>query len=316
MRNYSLDTLRSIATIFVVIIHVCAPIVTKSDFQGDLFWVSNILNSFSRVSVPIFVIISGTFLLNQNLENFYSKRLKKILIPLLFWTIFYLLYNYIPLLKANSSIDWKSILMKILIGKPYYHLWYVYMIVGLYLVTPLIKNYIEKKSNSTVKKIIIILFIAGILFQYLTYHLRLQIPFFLQLTNYLGYFLLGGYLYKHKSKIPTVLLLVSYAIFSLITAILIFYCKDLYFYEYLSIFVIGASICFFILFSEINIRQNILSDISKYSFGIYLIHSFILSRLIKLNYNFSLVETLILCLSLSIITAYLINKIKYLRKII
>lgn len=315
MRNYSLDVLRTIATILVIIIHVCAPFVIKQNFSGNLFWISNILNSFSRVSVPIFVMISGSFLLNQNLNNFYSKRLQKLLIPLLFWTLFYLLYNYIPLLKANFTIHWAQVFMKILMGEPYYHLWYVYMILGLYSVTPIIKKLIDKNSVSKNKIIIILLFVIGILCQYVIYKNSLQIPFFLQFINYLGYYLLGGLLYNSKDTSSKWLFLSLYIAFSLVTAFLVYYFRDFYFYEYLTLSVIGASVSLFLVFSKTNVKQNLLSNLSTYSFGVYLVHPFILSRILKLNQNFSIFEILVLCIFVSFVITYLISKVKYLRKI-
>ena len=76
-------------------------------------------------------MISGTLLIDPNkqdsLKAFFTKRMPRIIIPTLFWSFFYLAYTYRTRgLTASSAID------LIAQGTPYYHLWYLYMVIGLY----------------------------------------------------------------------------------------------------------------------------------------------------------------------------------------
>jgi len=67
-RDYTSDTLRTIAALMVVLVHVVADYVNlamKSDNFNLSFWVSNIVDSFCRICLPIFVMISGMFLLGR-----------------------------------------------------------------------------------------------------------------------------------------------------------------------------------------------------------------------------------------------------------
>lgn len=314
-RNYSLDTIRTIATAFVILIHVCAPIVIKENFSGSYFWTANLLDSFSRASVPIFIMISGHFLLNSDLIFFYKKRLNKILIPLLFWSFIYLAYNYLPLFLNGTKFHFSEIVEKILYGKPYYHLWYVYMIASLYLITPYLKSFLTNKSLPKKYIIIFFLFIIGATIQYICYKFSIKSYFFFQFVEYLGYYLLGGIIFL-TPKINSWLLVFLYVLGSLLTAIFTFYFRDFYFYEYLSISVIISSIFIFKLFSQLKIKQNGLSKLSKYSFGVYLVHPFVLNISRKLNLDFSLLGMLFFCVLISFLLTYLISNMPYLKRTI
>ena len=93
-RLYSIDVLRIIAGVAVVAIHVSDPLVNLTTlFGGISWWVANIVNSFARISVPLFIILSGSLLIHRyntyGLVEFIKKRLLRILIPLFFWVGFY-----------------------------------------------------------------------------------------------------------------------------------------------------------------------------------------------------------------------------------
>ncbi|EET2553968.1 acyltransferase family protein, partial [Escherichia coli] len=92
--------LRVFAIFMVVVIHVTAGYVTFADtnpsFYGStLWWSANILDSFSRWSVPVFVMLSGYFLINgtDSTISFYKKRMTRILIPVLAWTMIYITWT-------------------------------------------------------------------------------------------------------------------------------------------------------------------------------------------------------------------------------
>ena len=112
------------------------------------WWVANILNAFSRFSVPMFVMISGCVLLGRNYEtqNFYIKRGIRLLPALLFWSLFYIAFDYVFNDKELSSILWKLKIGIFISGKAYFHLWYLSMLICLMLFAPFINNYIIGKK--------------------------------------------------------------------------------------------------------------------------------------------------------------------------
>jgi len=73
---------------------------------------------------------------------FYRKRMGRILIPLVFWTVFYLGWQ-----ACFEGITWQSVVRGLIRGNPYGHLWYLYMIAGLYIITPVLQCFVRATSR-------------------------------------------------------------------------------------------------------------------------------------------------------------------------
>jgi len=84
-----ISILRIIATIAVIAIHASSGYLNGSDIAGFDWKYANLINSFTRFSVPVFVMLSGALLLTkeENTSEFYKKRLLKLCYPFIFWTI-------------------------------------------------------------------------------------------------------------------------------------------------------------------------------------------------------------------------------------
>ncbi len=331
-RNYSIDSLRTIATLLVICIHVYAPFFKEfsSNNLGVDFWIANGIDSFSRFSVPVFVMISGYFLIGRNepLQLFFNNRAKKIIVPIIFWTLFYSFYTHLGSIVKFGTIDFSAVAIAIVEGKPYYHLWYVYMLLGLYASVPFLNLMIKTVSIDRTKQIIVFLFIIGLINTTYEFLFEINSFFVLWFINYLGYFLLGYYVKKSVSSISNSKLIFIFLMASMLIVFLTYLTfqvwGSLYFYLYLSPFVILASIAVFKLFTQIEIKKNWLSNLSEHSFGVYLIHAFILHVLLtfgkKYNPHFFepkfglLVVLLVFCLS--VMCVKVIHQIPYLKKIV
>ncbi len=211
-RNYTIDALRTVVALFVILLHTTASYMYAQ--TNDLsFWFPATINAFTHVAVPIFVIISGSFLLGRDepLDTFLKKRAVRILIPLIFWSGIYLTYRILTSHIDGVEIDPKLLIKSIINGEPYYHLWYLYMLLGLYFATPFLNLSIQYYG----KKTIFILALSLCLFATFNdlydtiYHNK---PFFmLWFIPYLSYFLFG-YLLKdlklsHKYTFPLYIVL-------------------------------------------------------------------------------------------------------------
>ena len=91
----SLDVLRTGAAVLVVLLHCSGSLRPLAEF-GPEWWGTALLQAFTRSAVPLFVMISGALLIGPETENlaaFYRRRASRILVPLIFWMLFYQLIS-------------------------------------------------------------------------------------------------------------------------------------------------------------------------------------------------------------------------------
>ena len=128
-----LDILRIAATFAVIMIHVTGLHWMSLDLYSSDWDIYNLFRGLSRWAVPIFVMISGSVFLCEKRTTKYETILKKNLIRIftafLFWSVVYALYNY------NGSIS--QLIHDIIRGSG--HMWFLYLIAVLYLLTPLLR---------------------------------------------------------------------------------------------------------------------------------------------------------------------------------
>ncbi|AJR01220.1 Inner membrane protein YiaH [Enterobacteriaceae bacterium bta3-1] len=127
-----IDNLRAVACLMVVMIHSTTYYVTNGFSIGLFNWdVANILNSASRVCVPLFFMISGYLFFGE--KSAQGRHVLHVLRCLLFYSALGLLY-----ISTLTHINpWLSV--RYFLVKPvFYHLWFFYAILALYIISPLI----------------------------------------------------------------------------------------------------------------------------------------------------------------------------------
>ncbi|CAI0985810.1 Inner membrane protein YiaH [Serratia rubidaea] len=127
-----IDNLRAVACLMVVMIHATTAVLTTPDKVGSLAWdVANLLNALSRAAVPLFFMISGYLFFGERSAN--RKHFVRIGGCILFYSAVALAY-----IACFTHIGfWPS--LRTLLQKPvFYHLWFFYAIVVVYLLSPLI----------------------------------------------------------------------------------------------------------------------------------------------------------------------------------
>lgn len=297
-KNSYIIYLRVIATIFVVMIHASTGFLYRIDTEAFDWNYANWINAATRCSVPIFVIISGYLLLHKN-ENtwlFYKKRIPKLLYPFAFWTLIYLVYyfyRYTNFESLSSEKIGSIILDKILHGANA-HLWYLYMIIGLYLAIPFLRKIMLQSTN---REIEIFLFFWMLSMCFTSKPLYSVMPKF-DLTffsGYVGYLVLGYYLsiqdfkFKNRTWVFALTYILMVVIGAIGTNILNQGANKLntFFYNYVFVTTAIAAACLFLWVKE-SVKQAKVSNwiliVDKYSFGIYLSH------IIPLNYLHPLIS--------------------------
>lgn len=189
------DRLRNIATLMVIAIHVAAPVAhVPTDLNSSWWWHGNFWNSVSRPGVPLFVMLSGFLLLGKDypLPDFLKRRFSRVLIPALFWMCIYSLYGY---LAKGSPASIPEMLHNIVVRPVHYHLWFIYLIIGLYLVYPILRPWIKSAKEQDFRYFFIMCMIGSWLYKILAEFFNLPIGVYFELfANNAGYFVLGYYL--------------------------------------------------------------------------------------------------------------------------
>jgi surface polysaccharide O-acyltransferase-like enzyme len=131
-----IDALRVLAVAGVVALHFSAPLVTwLPDAGSSLWWAGSIMTALVAWCVPVFIMISGAVLLDRPYHEhpslFYQRR-RRFFLQVTFWTVFYVALRFV----SEPGFTAGQMLKDLLRGVPYYHLWFLYMISGLYLCTP------------------------------------------------------------------------------------------------------------------------------------------------------------------------------------
>ena len=284
-RQGNYDVLRVLCCIAVITLHVESfPISVVNSKLLEA-----VMNGMSRFAVPCFVMLSGAFLLsdsrNAAYRPFYRKSFKKLLIPILVFTVFYFLYSegtlLITALSKGEGYERLLVPVKSLAaGSPFFHMWYVYTILGVYILVPPIvrlKEDIGERAFCVVSWIMLALSCVSGLTS--TSLLNWSIG---KVSCFLGYLMAGCQLKRivpQKSALSGVICLCAgFALLVVQTGIIY---ADVYDAEALtSMFnplITAAALLIFAGFSRIRIRENaLLLRLSKASFLIYLSHAFII----------------------------------------
>lgn len=330
-----LHNARIAATFVVIILHISALVVTGNSIGTYNWWIGNIYDSLSRWCVPVFVMISGALLLDQGKKEdvgiFYMKRISKILIPLIFWSVFFLAAAKII---KGEELTASAVLRKIQLGKPYYHMWFLYMIAVLYLFVPFFRKI---ASYSSVRELMFLVFFSfalatsNAIFEKV-FPERNKI-FLYSFLSYIPYFFTGHLIRTSKFDFSKSFFKIIFIISSVLT---IFGCYFLsrragqsfgfYFYSYLSVTVIPMSIsilCMMKLWTKPITNDELLVKISSLTFGVYLVHPIYIDIIVLFGYKVEDSRQIVLIpaaaflvFGLSLCTSLIISRIPILRRVI
>ena len=329
------NNLRVAATLGVIFIHASSYLTGSLGKIPQNNWIlAIIINTAVRWSVPVFVMLTGSFVLgnyNDKIGDFLRKALNKIIIPFFIWSVFYLLHNnWDDLLGNKLSMSQKGdILLENAITGSAVHLWYIYMIIGMYFVIPIFSKWTKYANKKELTIFLVFWFFLLIAYPFIDkYSTDFELNYF---TGYIGY-LIGGYYFFKFVNLPKALLWTIFI--GSITAIAfgtyyLAFQKNVDKEMYLApltpgVFLMSASI--YLLFKQSNITMpnwinSVVNQICNYSYGIYLVHLIVLAWVDDLvisatDFNPLITITVmsILCLTFSFGIIYLLRKIPFLGK--
>ena len=224
---YYFDYMRILAAVGVVFMHVAAQ--PLRGVMGGEWQVLNVLTSLAFTAVPFFMMMSGYLLLSgertADISLLLKKRLPRLLVPLLFWTlvvVFYLMYRW----HETTFAEFWARFLPALHKPAWIHFWYMYTLVALYVISPVLSvalRNLNRQGHLFVLSIIGLITLKAVLVAffpqwsatYLNIDLLNKLTFF---DGHLATFILGYYLGKSDRRIPNgALLLGAFALLAVIT---------------------------------------------------------------------------------------------------
>ncbi len=207
--NVPVDAIRTTAIMLVLLLHAANDLTIQQLNLLEIFrWCTvDVYQCVGRLGVPLFLMLTGALLLkpskvNEPISVFFKKRLARIGLPFIFWGAVFFAWNF---LVKGQAFTLSAVINGVLTG-PYYHFWYLYLLLGLYLLTPALRVLMAHASANLVKYLIILWLVGASILPVS----RLFTSFYLDnnvftFTGYAGYLLLGAYLVNVKLKRSTIL---------------------------------------------------------------------------------------------------------------
>jgi len=281
-----IDNLRGIACLMVIMIHTTTWYITNADVVTPFSWnFSNALNSASRVSVPLFFMISGYLFFGERSAE--RRHFLCIGLCLLFYSTVAFLY-----ITLFTSISPRLSIINLLQKPVFYHLWFFFAIIVIYLLSPLIS---VKKVGLPV--IFGLLLVAGVIANPNTvpqsFHGMKWLPVNLYINGDTFYYVLYGLLGRALGMLET-----HYRRYTVIAALAFITCVTLIslgthselarqgnfsdtFYLYCGPLVFIAALSLFVVVKNtLNARPLPgLALISRHSLGIYGFHALFIHAL-------------------------------------
>lgn len=305
-RALKFDLIRITGICMVLFIHVTVTLVLF--YKGKTFAVANVFNGLGRAGVPMFLLLSGALLLDENrpfdTKKFYRTSFLSIALLLVGWLLFYASWRafLLPLLRGKP-IDPKHFVTYLLTLKGLYpHLWYLFMLVGAYLAVPFLRLFVKKENKPYIIGFILLSVAVGFgatTFGVFTRDADITVGSFLTkfhfeyATGYLPYLLIGWYLTAFPPKKA-----MRFVLYGLGLAAALFcvfgvqaWVKDIsdirdYLVEATALPALLYGVGLFTLISALagdrETKSPVIRELSRASFGVYILHVVVLDVLVNI----------------------------------
>lgn len=290
------DILRLIAAFSVVMLHSSAGYWYDYPVNSGTFFAVNFIDGLFRFGVPIFMMISGALFLSGdcevNIKTLLKKNVLRLAIMFVLWSILYGVKDVLTL-APYVDINVKFAIKECIQGR--YHLWYLPIAVGMYLLVPILKKWVCHSSEKEVRYFVILFMIfqiaretfkavfigetASTVFGYMSFDL---------ICGYAGYFVLGYYLFtyplKKSLRISIYILCIPALLYNCVGSFLIQLWQgqrngEIFDSYSISTFIVSAALFSLALALKEKVSRKetkLLTNLSKDTLGVYVIHVMIL----------------------------------------
>ncbi len=329
-RKPYLDLARMIAIAAVVLLHTLSGVLSQyiSEMSDKQVYVYSILKILCSFCVPMFIMISGTLFLNPNkkvtLRELFGKYIRRLVLALL---LFGTVYAEMELWFEHGGFrlsDLPCAIGRVLTGETWAHMWYLYMLIGLYMIMPILKGFIAASTKETQLYILILMLVfCSILptaYNYVEQSFGIEIPIH---SIYIFYFIAGYYCSEYvKITSKQKVLCMALQVVSIVSIIALLICRPETRVNYNHPLIVLFSVSMFVLLSGIKTEYEWCRRWNSYVFGIYLVHTFFLNLFYKalhitplLAGGYVLLPVFFLVtFVLSFITVWGLRKIPFMRK--
>ena len=354
-----LDYIRVVACFMVMLVHASENFYGADDSglagnvsmlvnESNRFWVAFWDGGVSRTAVPLFMIVSAFLLVpmpaGQTMTQFYRRRFKRILPPFI---CFLLLYTFLPL--AWGGMTWEQSMADLRLLPFNFpsmagHLWFMYPLISLYLIIPVVSPWLER-AKAKEERIFIGIFAFTTLIPWLHRFVSAELwgecfwnqySAFWYCSGYLGYLVLAHYIRVHLADWSQQKRLTVGSVCFLVGAVFTawsFWWKGVpgqtvetpmleWSWEFCTPNVLLATFGLFLLFTCIRREEapQLITKLSQLSFGMYLMHLFFLAPIASALIADNVAEPLlpvgivipviaVLTFICCAVTSYLISKI-------
>lgn len=339
-KKIEISVLRILATVAIVFLHTCNTLTSNRDrymLSEEQYGFFSSGTALMMWAVPCFLMITGELLLDSkkhiDLRTALTKYVKRPLIALFVFGIPFSMMELIMERKTLSISMFFDATINVINGESWDHLWYLYALVGIYLIIPFLKILVDNCSRELQLGLIVILFVFNCIIPFMDRLLRLNIEFVFPITGYtVMYLLIGKYItdnydtikFSANKNILWIVLLGIVIVFMTLVA------KEDYlkYVGYNSPVTVLQSVLVYTLGKNMK-RIGLSSQVDKVwkidrlCFGVYLIHTFFINLSYKMfnwtpvsseRYYLNIFLYTGIFVLLSFVASWLMSKIKLLKK--
>lgn len=290
-------------------------------------------------AVPCFIMVSGALLLNPSKQISIRRMRKYICRMLLVLLTFGVVYALMELVFTEKTIDARILgraFLNMAEGNSWSHIWYIYALIPIYIIMMPLKDFIRAQNRKSIAIFIAVLFIGNFLIPTVNTLCGTELKTFMPINEYVTYFIIGYYISSipKDSKLFQRLIYIVGGSIATIGMIGIETYSLLMYNEVMSvnhssgeILTLIQSISVFMLLKivfEHRETTHLVEAVSKYSFGIYLIHPFWINLIYKvlkitplsMPIGIGIVVMFAIVFVLSFISAWLVKRLPVIKNII
>lgn len=289
----NMDMLRTISTFMIVLLHVSAGYWESAELNSSTFGVMTFYNGICRSAVPLFLMISGMFMIPKDIEGKYlPKKILKLLGCFFLWSFFYAAQGLAIKFLLGRTItaeDFHVCIREFLFG--HYHQWFLLMLAGIYLILPFVRKICLDKK--TMQYFILLWLISNIIIPLISvdsFTALFQLHFTI---GFVGYFVIGYYIsecnIEKKYRICLYISGIAATIYTV--AATIFDCRSSETYIQAhngsftwNVFLMAVSMFVFFRYKPEKERK-IFSKLAGTSLIVYMLHPFFIEKIGLLKYN-------------------------------